>query len=751
MNRANLDNRGSMSAAPKHAAASLGPRHINPQSSPFLNMTRHAHWLTFGLLALSAIAGRASFVYETDKEFFVAGDFNGDGRTDVAVVSRFLDKYQLESRYRIAYQTAPGVFEWQRVHMADIPKASGVAVGRLLDEARDALAITAPEANLINVIDLSDPDGEPVITPYLGATLGPSVLVAIDIGGDDNTALDDLVISTIYNAPVEHHLELLRNDGAAAMPLEDIELDGEVARANRVVLKAGGPPLAAAIIRTPTADEFRVADVRSGQPVPVLTVEGLSRGSDYVVGRFGSSSLATLVFFASGSDTITARTLTESEGQYTAGEPRRFPLGRSVRSLAVAGEGDAARLLVLFGNGDEVGVMSFDGVNAPKVLQSIKAAEDEAYAGLVPVDGMVFAVMKRPAAYSSMMCQVWKTEGAGFTAGPTAEASTYDHGVYLIEPLLRARADKLTPADMKPYTNTISGTKVAYAMVPIPGGEFVIGTPESEAHREDSESPQVRIKLDPFWMQTTEVTWDLYSLFMFPDEEKRFKDSIPTDPEFDRASDAVARPSKPYTEMSFGMGKDGFPAISMTHHAAVKFCQWLSAKTGHFYRLPTEAEWEYACRAGTQTAYSWGDSEDAMDDHAWYEENSDFTYKRVGRKKPNAWGLHDMHGNVMEWCLDGMLPDYSHLGKEAINPWVRPTKPYPHVARGGSYDDPADRLRSGARIGSDRAWKMTDPQLPKSAWWLSDNKMIGLRVVRPITVPDPETLARFWNSGTERE
>jgi hypothetical protein len=160
-----------------------------------------------------------------------------------------------------------------------------VAVGRLLDEARDALAITAPEANLINVIDLSDPDGEPVITPYLGATLGPSVLVAIDIGGDDNTALDDLVISTIYNAPVEHHLELLRNDGAAAMPLEDIELDGEVARANRVVLKAGGPPLAAAIIRTPTADEFRVADVRSGQPVPVLTVEGLSRGSDYVVGR----------------------------------------------------------------------------------------------------------------------------------------------------------------------------------------------------------------------------------------------------------------------------------------------------------------------------------------------------------------------------------------------------------------------------------------------------------------------------------
>jgi formylglycine-generating enzyme required for sulfatase activity len=110
-----------------------------------------------------------------------------------------------------------------------------------------------------------------------------------------------------------------------------------------------------------------------------------------------------------------------------------------------------------------------------------------------------------------------------------------------------------------------------------------------------------------------------------------------------------------------------------------------------------------------------------------------------------------MHGNVLEWCLDAMTENYSKLGATAENPYTRPTKAYPHVARGGSYDDPADRLRSGARRSSDRTWKMTDPQLPKSVYWLSDSKVIGLRVVRPLVIPDPEGLGRIWNSYTERD
>src|SRR5579872_4988209 len=99
-------------------------------------------------------------------------------------------------------------------------------------------------------------------------------------------------------------------------------------------------------------------------------------------------------------------------------------------------------------------------------------------------------------------------------------------------------------------------------------------------------------------------------------------------------------------EMSFGMGINGYPAISMTQHAANKYAEWLSAKTGEFYRLPTEAEREYACRAGSTAAYYFGDDVSQLGDYAWYQANSKGKYQKVGTKKPNAWGLYDMLGNV---------------------------------------------------------------------------------------------------------
>lgn len=316
-----------------------------------------------------------------------------------------------------------------------------------------------------------------------------------------------------------------------------------------------------------------------------------------------------------------------------------------------------------------------------------------------------------------------------------------------------ANLEAKDPASMKAFKMNIPGSDVSFQMVPIPPGEFTMGSPQNEPGRKPDEGPQHTVKIDAFWMGTCEVTWNEYELFMFPEEEKKKRVAHKSDPGIHALADAVSRPTTPYVEMSFGMGKDGYPAISMTQHAANTYCKWLSSKLGQFYRLPTEAEWEYACRAGTTTAYSFGDDPAQLGEYAWYSANSDFKYQKVGKKKPNPWGLYDMHGNVIEWCLDQYDPDAykAFVGATAENPWIRATKPYPHSARGGSWDDDAVGLRSAARRSSSPAWKMQDPQLPKSIWYHTDAQFLGFRIVRPLKVPPPEELSKYWTSGVERD
>ena len=300
----------------------------------------------------------------------------------------------------------------------------------------------------------------------------------------------------------------------------------------------------------------------------------------------------------------------------------------------------------------------------------------------------------------------------------------------------------------KQYDGTVPRTGAKYSMVGLPGGKFLMGSPADEANRQEVEGPQVEVTVAPFWIGKYEVTWDEYEPFMITqaDREKHGgrKDY---DPNKHSIVDGVSQPTRPYTEMSFGMGQRGFPAISMTQHAASKYCQWLSAQTGHFYRLPTEAEWEYACRAGTTTAYSFGDDE--IDGYAWYCDNANEKYQKVGKKKPNPFGLHDMHGNVMEWCIDQYTPDYfSRIGKSPINPLIEPKSLYPRTVRGGGWDDDPEQLRSAARRGSDKIWKQQDPQLPKSVWYHTNAPWLGFRIVRPAEIPTPEEMHFYWNSAT---
>lgn len=304
--------------------------------------------------------------------------------------------------------------------------------------------------------------------------------------------------------------------------------------------------------------------------------------------------------------------------------------------------------------------------------------------------------------------------------------------------------------EMKQYDEAIANTAAKFTMVPIPSGAFTMGSPTSEVGRGEDEGPQCKVRVEPFWMGRCEVTWDEYEAFMLCLDIKR-RQALKVEPTArENAADAVSRPTKPYTDMTFGMGKREYPAICMTQLAARKYCKWLSEKTGRYYRLPTEAEWEYACRAGSTTAYHFGDDSSLLDEYAWHEGNSDYEYKKVGKKKPNAWGLHDMHGNVAEWVLDQYLSDhYEKLASSPDGPSLAvPTTLYPRVVRGGSWDNKAIALRSAARAYSSEDWKIQDPQLPQSIWYHTDALHVGFRVVRPLKRPSEEELATYWDAGT---
>jgi formylglycine-generating enzyme required for sulfatase activity len=306
----------------------------------------------------------------------------------------------------------------------------------------------------------------------------------------------------------------------------------------------------------------------------------------------------------------------------------------------------------------------------------------------------------------------WIKEGAKWPSGITLEGTRLPAAERAFVSRVR---EKIAANKAPPSSN----------MALIPEGDFVMG---SDNHKD--EAPPHKVHIDSFWMDKYETTWDLYRQFMFAKDE---------------GVDAVSRPTRPYVEMSFGMGIEGFPAISMTQHAANKYAEWLSQKTGQFYRLPTEAEWEYACRAGTTTA-----SPTPLANYAYFAQNSGGKYQKVGSKLPNPWGLYDMLGNVMEWTLDQYSTDfYAHSPKS--NPWNQATKPYPHAVRGGSWQDPAELLTCSARVASDPSWKEQDPQLPKSIWYETDAQGLGFRLIRPVKLPTAEEMYKYWNSGVEKD
>jgi formylglycine-generating enzyme required for sulfatase activity len=304
-------------------------------------------------------------------------------------------------------------------------------------------------------------------------------------------------------------------------------------------------------------------------------------------------------------------------------------------------------------------------------------------------------------------------------------------GLFFIAPSIHAQ--QMTPA-FGAYDQKIPNAAVSFKMVAVPAGVFLMGSPSTEKGRAADEGPAIKVALDSFWIEEHEVTYEEYILFQ---DESQDPAPVP---------DGITRPSPPYIDFTLGMGKaGGFPANSMSQYAAITYCKWLYKKTGVFYRLPTEAEWEYACRAGAAAAYPFGNDEVSLKKYAWYGKNSDNKYHAVKQLAPNAWGLYDMLGNVAEWTLDQYAADYFEQTKSRPdNPAVQPVTKYPVTLRGGSFRDEAGKLRCAARLPSEKKWNARDPQIPRSKWWNTDAPFIGFRVVRPVKQPDAAAVEAFF-------
>ncbi|WP_026950602.1 formylglycine-generating enzyme family protein [Algoriphagus mannitolivorans] len=285
------------------------------------------------------------------------------------------------------------------------------------------------------------------------------------------------------------------------------------------------------------------------------------------------------------------------------------------------------------------------------------------------------------------------------------------------------------------YTQKIPGTPVTFDMTPIPAGSFVMGSDDPDF---PDQNPAHEVNIDAFWMGTHEVTWEAFELFL----DKIYEGNM-TEGGVEERVDGLTRPSLPYLDMTFGMGKEGKPAVGMTQYGAIQYCHWLYLKTGIFYRLPTEAEWEYAARAGSKDRFFFGNDPSLLPEYAWFAGNSGESTHPVGTKKPNPWGLFDIYGNVMEWTIDLYEADfYSRSDKD--NPYNPADKLYPHAVRGGSFKSKVEVIGSANRAVSDPYWKRIDPQIPKSQWWFPEAPFIGMRLVRPLNPPSPEEIHAYY-------
>ncbi len=333
--------------------------------------------------------------------------------------------------------------------------------------------------------------------------------------------------------------------------------------------------------------------------------------------------------------------------------------------------------------------------------------------------------------------------GVGHYSKTTLHAKNVNFGATLIQDTIYDRATELD--SFINFTEHIPGTGISFEMIALNGGSFFMGSPGNEKMRDDDEGPQVSVELSPFYIGKYEISWDEYlRFFIETSTEGRLSEE---DLRMDQKTDGISGPTPPWGAPDQGWGKGKMPAMSMSHYAATIYCEWLSLRTGKKYRLPTEAEWEYASRAGTDGPYFFpGSALDYSDKgmikkifgvdtsiisrYVVYEENS--KGHTAGREAvlPNPSGLVHTLGNVAEFCSDYYRDNTFSLYTDGIRNPTGPEQGEEYVVKGGSYKSDASQVRCASREPTQtNEWLNTDPQMPKSRWWYSDQIYVGFRVV----------------------
>ncbi len=353
--------------------------------------------------------------------------------------------------------------------------------------------------------------------------------------------------------------------------------------------------------------------------------------------------------------------------------------------------------------------------------------------------------LRRPLLLSVIACAALAVFAAQAGAGEAKKAKIAEE--------MKEQPKAAAPVATKPGENFVEKVKgVEFKMIWCPPGSFMMGSPKTEKGHKKPESPQHKVELDGFWISATEVTWELFDEYYL---DSKFYQAPKGEGPPKKHPDWITRSSPPYKPPEGEWGKDGRPAIRITHYAAEHFCKYLTHVTGRRFRLPTEAEWEYACRAGTTTAYCWGDDPEDGEEYCWTFDNceDEEATEPVATKKPNAWGIYDMHGNVCEWTADYYSSKY--YSTNGADKWPKnPTGPVPdgpldprsdgYVVRGGQWNqelvDKRKNRRTGktttylphraaARARGTKWWRDLDPMDPKSLWWLPSGEVVGIRLV----------------------